>query len=189
MSGAGPCGDGGPFDLVGAALMCKHGDTIDMEVPIIAALSHTGEAHVAVKPIDRCIAPIVRALNAGDLVTTCSCCGHGKIPGMILLADGRRLTIDRRCVMRTCDAAVAVLRETDNPAVMWGDEGLLHLIADRAGLRTCGRAWKTTSRVLANLSRCHVGLVAGHTSCGRYGCVRIFWLPEHAPAWALDQSV
>ena len=34
--------------------------------------------------------------------------------------------------MRVCDAAVEVLRETGNPACMWGDEGLLHLIAERA---------------------------------------------------------
>lgn len=86
--------------------------------------------------------------------------------------------------MRTCDAAVKVLRETDNPAVMWGDEGLLHMIADRAGLRTCRRAWRTSDRVLTNLTRCHEGLIAGYTSVGRYGRVRIFWLPEHAPSWA-----
>lgn len=28
--------------------------------------------------------------------------------------------------MRVCDAAVLVLRETNNPAVMAGDSGLLH---------------------------------------------------------------
>lgn len=83
--------------------------------------------------------------------------------------------------MRTCDAAVEVLRETDNPAVMWGDEGLLHLIAERAGLRSCGRAWKTSDAVLRNLSREPGSLVPLHTSVGRYGRVRIFYLPEHAP--------
>jgi hypothetical protein len=80
--------------------------------------------------------------------------------------------------MRTCDAAVAVLRETNNPACMWGDEGLLHLIAERAGLRSCGRAWKTSDRVLANLSRCHDGLLAGFTRDMRGRWVRIFRLPE-----------
>lgn len=86
--------------------------------------------------------------------------------------------------MRTCDAAVAVLRETKNGAVMWGDEGLLHLIAEKAGLKAKGRAWKTSDAVLANLSRCHDGLVAGHTTArprGHGRAVRIFWLPEHAP--------
>jgi hypothetical protein len=90
-------------------------------------------------------------------------------------------------MMRTCDAAVAVLRETGNPAVMLGDEGLCHMIANRAGLRTCGRAWKTSDRVLVNLSRRHDGLVAGTTLCHTRR-VRIFWLPEHAPSWATEAS-
>jgi hypothetical protein len=87
--------------------------------------------------------------------------------------------------MRTCDAAVLVLRETDNPAVMWGDEGLLHTIAERAGLRAQHRAWRTSTAVLRNLSRDPGDLVAGHTLAG-FGShtrrVRCFWLPEHAPA-------
>jgi hypothetical protein len=88
--------------------------------------------------------------------------------------------------MRTCDAAVAVLRESNNPAVMWGDEGLCHMIAERAQLRSCGRAWKTSDAVLANLARCHDGLIAGKTTCHGRRLVRIFWLPEHAPAWAKE---
>ncbi len=95
----------------------------------------------------------------------------------------------RRCsVVRTCDAAVAVLRETNNPAVMWGDEGLCHEIANRAQLRSCGRAMKTSDCVLANLARCHDGLVAGLTTCHGRRRVRIFWLPEHAPKWALERA-
>lgn len=89
--------------------------------------------------------------------------------------------------MRTCDAAVLVLRETNNPAVMWGDERLCHLIANRAGMRAVGRAWKTSARVLANLARCPGDLVPGFTTCGpRRRPVRIFWLGEHAPARALE---
>lgn len=84
--------------------------------------------------------------------------------------------------MRTCDAAVAVLRETENQAVCWGDEGLLHLIAEKAKLKSCGRAWKTSDRVLANLSKCHDGLVAGHTTLASNQRVRIFRLPENAPS-------
>jgi len=34
--------------------------------------------------------------------------------------------------MRICDAAVEVLKETDNPAVMFGDCCLIDLIAKRA---------------------------------------------------------
>lgn len=33
---------------------------------------------------------------------------------------------------RICDAAVEILRETDNPMVGRGDSGLLHAIAERA---------------------------------------------------------
>ena len=95
-----------------------------------------------------------------------------------------------RCgvVMRTCDAAVAVLRESNNPAVMWGDEGLCHMIADRAQLRSSGRAWKTSDCVLSNLARCHDGLIAGKTTCHGRRAVRIFWLPEHAPKWAIERA-
>lgn len=36
--------------------------------------------------------------------------------------------------MRVCDAAIEILKETDNPAVMWGDTGLLYKIAERSGI-------------------------------------------------------
>lgn len=75
--------------------MCEHGDTVDVAVTIVADHSHTGEARVAVKPIDRCIAPLVEALSTAGLTMLGSCCGHGKGPGNVLLADGRRLVIER----------------------------------------------------------------------------------------------
>lgn len=43
--------------------------------------------------IDPCIAHIIAALNAANIITTCSCCGHGKTDGTIMLDDGRVLTI------------------------------------------------------------------------------------------------
>lgn len=43
--------------------------------------------------IDRCIAPIVKALNDGGVETIASCCGHGKGPGRITLLDDRELFI------------------------------------------------------------------------------------------------
>ena len=46
-----------------------------------------------VQGIDECIHRIVAALNAGNVRTTASCCGHGKMPGCILLEDGRVLAI------------------------------------------------------------------------------------------------
>jgi hypothetical protein len=42
---------------------------------------------------DPCIAPLVKALNESAISTVASCCGHGKRPGKIALADGRELLI------------------------------------------------------------------------------------------------
>lgn len=83
--------------------------------------------------------------------------------------------------MRVHEAAFQILTETNNPAVMWGDTGLLHLIAERAGLRSKDRAWKTENAVLAALSRQPGSLVSGHTVTGRGRRVRCFWLPGHEP--------
>jgi len=77
---------------------------------------------------------------------------------------------------RVCDAAVEVLRETKNEAVMWGDSGLLHLIAERAGI--AHRAWETEDQIIAALSKTPGLLIPGHTLNGRNRRVRIFRLPE-----------
>ena len=42
---------------------------------------------------DPCLAPLVKALNDGGLRTVASCCGHGRVPGTVALADGRELFI------------------------------------------------------------------------------------------------
>lgn len=82
--------------------MCKHGDTIDLELTLPARLSHTGEERTKVTPVDRCIAPLVVALNLGaeackdpGMRTANSCCGHGKALGDIALHDGRWLIVCR----------------------------------------------------------------------------------------------
>ena len=46
--------------------------------------------------IDLCIADIVAALNAANITTVASCCGHGKTDGDVLLKDGRELIIKKR---------------------------------------------------------------------------------------------
>jgi len=61
--------------------MCKWGDTILIEVGGVP------------RDIDRCIVPIIRSLNIIGLKTIASCCGHGKQPGSIALADGREIRI------------------------------------------------------------------------------------------------
>ena len=43
--------------------------------------------------VDICIADLVAALNAANIKTEASCCGHGKIVGTILLEDGRCLNV------------------------------------------------------------------------------------------------
>jgi hypothetical protein len=43
--------------------------------------------------IDICVADIVAALNAAGIITVASCCGHGKMDGLVLLDDGRRIDI------------------------------------------------------------------------------------------------
>ncbi|KKK74113.1 hypothetical protein LCGC14_2887030 [marine sediment metagenome] len=47
-----------------------------------------------VEYIDLCIADIVAALNAANIITVASCCGHNKLKtGNIMLTDGRVITI------------------------------------------------------------------------------------------------
>lgn len=46
--------------------------------------------------IDFCVADLVAALNAANIATVMSCCGHGEDGvGVIVLADGRELRIGR----------------------------------------------------------------------------------------------
>jgi hypothetical protein len=53
-----------------------------------------------VQCIDWCIHHIVAALNAANITTVASCCGHGRQPGRITLADGRELTIAKEWMPR-----------------------------------------------------------------------------------------
>lgn len=73
--------------------MCEWGDTVKVCVPIPAHLSYTGTFRWADKPIDRCLAQIVAALNNRGIYTASCCCGHGKIEGSIVLQDGRELIV------------------------------------------------------------------------------------------------
>lgn len=76
--------------------MCKHGDTVQLLVPTPPHLSPTGEILWDMQPVDRCIAPIVEALNAAGIHTWSSCCEHdwgGSDGGQITLHDGRTLGI------------------------------------------------------------------------------------------------
>ena len=74
--------------------MCQ-GVTRDILVPIAADLSHTGVRRWALKPVDKCIARLVEALNAAGCFTRTSCCGHGRADGSILLEDGSQIVVPR----------------------------------------------------------------------------------------------
>jgi hypothetical protein len=43
--------------------------------------------------IDICIADIVAALNAANIRTVASCCGHGEMEGSVCMEDGREIII------------------------------------------------------------------------------------------------
>lgn len=79
--------------------------------------------------------------------------------------------------MRICDAAVEVLRETGNAAVMHGDLPLLVQIAKRHGHYDGHPLW-VEKRVLSALTSTPGSLVPGKTRNGRGRLVRIFRLPE-----------
>lgn len=64
-----------------------------MEIMIPAHLSRTGQARLKTIGVDRCLAPIVKSLNSCGVLTDGCCCGHGKRPGNIILADGRVIEI------------------------------------------------------------------------------------------------
>lgn len=49
--------------------------------------------NIRVRGIDFCISDIVAALNAANIKTLASCCGHDKMDGNIILEDGREISI------------------------------------------------------------------------------------------------
>lgn len=74
---------------------CRHcgREPISVHVPIPANLSHTRKSRWVMKPVDACIAPIVKALIDGGVLTSGACCGHGEGGGSIILQDGRELRV------------------------------------------------------------------------------------------------
>jgi hypothetical protein len=72
--------------------------------------------------IDFCIADIVAALNAANITTVASCCGHNpeEIAGIISLEDGRRLLVNLNCLVNNKDtlepgAALSALVPGESP--------------------------------------------------------------------------
>jgi hypothetical protein len=78
-------------------MMCDFGDTVELEVTIPVHLSHTGKERKAKKPIDRCLAGLIKELNQrGAAYTISSCCGHGKVGGEIVLSNGVIIYLTRK---------------------------------------------------------------------------------------------
>jgi hypothetical protein len=73
--------------------MCQERNSVKLTVIVPPHLSFTGIERLKPVGIDRCIAPLVRALNEGGVYTVASCCGHGRGFGNIALGDGRELII------------------------------------------------------------------------------------------------
>jgi len=73
--------------------MCKWGQSVKSEVTIPQHLSYTGKERLTVVDIDKCIYPIVKALNDGGVFTIASCCGHGQLPGSIILENNKELIL------------------------------------------------------------------------------------------------
>lgn len=68
--------------------MCKWGNDVEVE----NLLTCDGERRTW--KIDACIAPVVAALNASEVETIQSCCGHGRGSGRIDLVDGRFVQLE-----------------------------------------------------------------------------------------------
>ena len=76
--------------------MCQYGDTVPVLVYVKDDLSYNGQSRWKVAQIDRCLAPLVSALQRGGIDMLGCCCGHGAGPGSIVLTDGRELVIRKR---------------------------------------------------------------------------------------------
>ena len=72
---------------------CPCRETVLVNVHIDSDLSCDGREKWKLAKIDKCIAPIVDALQRGGINMRGSCCGHEKEPGQIDLSDGRMIRI------------------------------------------------------------------------------------------------
>lgn len=71
-------------------------------------------AMVQVRPnvhCDPCLVPLVRALYEHGFPTVASCCGHGKQPANVALADGRQVFVADPEWAEAIWGAIAVKRD------------------------------------------------------------------------------
>lgn len=97
MSGHGkgcPCYACQPVEAaLNSVPVCPCSETVDVECEIPAGLSHTGARRKKVCAIDRCLAPLILALQAAGIGTEGCCCGHGKYDGTVCFENGIRLIV------------------------------------------------------------------------------------------------
>lgn len=74
------------------SVTCRCRKTVNVMCSIPASLSCTGKRRKKLCGIDKCMAPLVRALQRAKIGTTGCCCGHGK-RGSVLLEDGTKLIV------------------------------------------------------------------------------------------------
>jgi hypothetical protein len=72
--------------------ICTCNETIAVMCKIPASHSHSGKAFKKLCAIDKCVVPLIQALQKSGFITTGCCCGHGAT-GSILLDDGTELII------------------------------------------------------------------------------------------------
>ncbi len=109
------------------------------------------------------------------------CNGSGR---MVVPSSVRK--IPTTSTLSCAEVAEQVLRELGQPAVGWGDEAILHQIAERLGWPHEGP--RTSRRVLNALSKNPGPLKAAKRHCVRFGqAVRVFELQE-APEWKPSAS-
>lgn len=65
--------------------MCVSGDRVWTPVHVDSSVAHEGFAIVKEMPIDRCLVPLVRELDRRGIRMLSSCCGHGRLDGVILI--------------------------------------------------------------------------------------------------------
>lgn len=79
--------------------------------------------------IDFCIADIVTALNAANIRTIASCCGHGQVKASVMLEDGRELFFeipDRQIQHETQEADEWIKPTMNDYEFQCCDCGLIH---------------------------------------------------------------
>lgn len=83
--------------------------------------SRREQAMVVVRPgvhCDPCLVPLVRALYEGGFPTVASCCGHGKQPATVALADGREVFVADPEWSEVIWAAISAKRDAPSDQVV-----------------------------------------------------------------------